>query len=127
MSPTGSNGSFFESAAHTINERAQELQQYASEVSDRISDKVDELKSRFKRRIRVNADAYVGDIEEAEEHNRDNDYILRGYRINHTRCKDLCKSLFTCHNEFVNVWSHILGVVVFMTLLTFVYVDVLPS
>ena len=32
-----------------------------------------------------------------------------------------------CHNEFVNVWSHIIGVLVFLLLLTSVWADVLPN
>ena len=108
------------SAANTVSERAKELKLYASGVSERVSDSVSALKKRLEK-------AYIGNISEAEEHEVDNQFILRGYRINHNKCKDLCRSLFTSHNESVNVWSHICGVVVFVTLLTIVCVQVIPS
>ena len=71
--------------------------------------------------------AYIGPIEEAEEFNIDNKFIRRGYRINHRKCSSLCKSLFKCHNEFINVWSHICGVLVFIALMTAVSIEVLPN
>ena len=71
--------------------------------------------------------AYVGPIEEAEEHTVDNKFIVRGYRINHNTCGRLTKSLCTCHNEFVNVWSHICGVLVFIIMITVICIMVLPK
>jgi adiponectin receptor len=47
----------------------------------------------------------------------DNEYILRGYRINFNTKKKICRSLFLLHNETVNVWSHIIGVFVFIGLM----------
>ena len=95
------------------------MRQYASDVSEKISERYSELSARLK--------AYVGPIEQAEPHQIDNKYILKGYRINHTTMRSLCKSLFTCHNEFVNVWSHICGVLVFLILLVIVCADVVPN
>ena len=89
-----------------------ELKNYASEVTERISERVK---------------AYIGPIEEAEAHTIDNKFIVRGYRINHNTCGRLIKSLCTCHNEFVNVWSHIGGVLVFIIMITVVCIDVLPN
>jgi len=103
--------SFFESQANS-------MRHYALEVQDKFSEKYSELSSRIK--------AFIGTIEQAEEHQVDNQYILRGYRINHNSVGSLCKSLFTCHNEFVNVWSHIIGVLVFLTLMWLVCKDVIP-
>lgn len=47
----------------------------------------------------------------------DNEFILRGYRINFNTKRKICRSLFLLHNETVNVWSHILGVLAFIGLL----------
>lgn len=105
--------------ADTLSDRAKNLKLYASEVSEKISEKYLEIETRLK--------AYVGTIEDAEEHTRDNLYITRGYRINHNTCWSIFKSLFSCHNEFVNVWSHICGVIVFLVLLASVWSDVLPN
>lgn len=71
--------------------------------------------------------AYIGTIDNVPEHQMDNRFILRGYRINHVTVRSLCRSLFTCHNEFVNVWSHIGGVFVFISLLITLCIVVLPN
>lgn len=97
--------------------KAKEL---ASDVKDRVSDSISVLKKKMRK-------AYIGPIEEAEEHAIDNNYIVRGYRINHTTCKSLCKSLFKCHNESVNIWSHIGGVIVFIILMIIISIEVLPN
>jgi hypothetical protein len=44
----------------------------------------------------------------------DNEYIKMGYRINFNTKKKILKSLFLLHNETVNVWSHLLGVIAFI-------------
>lgn len=114
---TGSH--FFADAADSIAEKAQAVKLYASEMSDKISEGYQAVQTRLK--------AYIGPIDEAAEHTIDNKYIVRGYRINHDSVRSLCKSLFTCHNEFVNVWSHIGGVLIFLILLIVVCVQVLPN
>ena len=114
-----SSTGFFGNAAETFSDRAKNLKIYASEVSEKISEKYLEIETRLK--------AYVGTIDDAEEHTIDNLYIQRGYRINHNTCRSIFKSLFSCHNEFVNIWSHIIGVLVFLVLLTSVWSDVLPN
>jgi len=88
-------------------------------VEEKISEQFDEARTKLK--------AYIGPIEEAEEFTIDNRFIVKGYRINHNTCKSLCKSLFVCHNEFVNVWSHIAGVSVFLILLIVLCVEVIPN
>jgi len=70
---------------------------------------------------------YVGPVEEAEEFTVDNQFLLRGYRIRHYTCKSIWKSLFTCHNEFINVWSHIIGVSIFLIILVVLCAEVVPT
>lgn len=36
-------------------------------------------------------------------------FINSGYRINYHCPKKIVKSLFTCHNELVNTWTHLIG------------------
>ena len=69
---------------------------------------------------------FIGTIEEAEPHHIDNIYLVRGYRVNHHSWRSVFGSLFTCHNEFVNVWSHICGVLTFIILATVVAASVMP-
>ena len=105
--------------ADTLAERAQQIKQYASDMSDKISERYSEIQTQVK--------AYIGTIDNVPEHQMDNRFILRGYRINHDTVRSLCRSLFTCHNEFVNVWSHIGGVFVFLSLLVTLCIVVLPN
>jgi hypothetical protein len=71
-----------------------------------------------------NEEPTVGKIHEAPEFLRDNEFIHSGYRINFDSYWKILKSLFVLHNEFVNVWSHILGAlfVVLLILYTALYI-----
>ena len=71
--------------------------------------------------------AYIGRAEEAEDYVVDNEYIQRGYRINHDTNGRVFKSLFTWHNETVNIWSHCLGVLMFIIFLLGLLIWVVPS
>lgn len=113
------NKDSYEAFKDGVGSLAGRAKDYAVEVSEKISESVEEVRSKLK--------AYIGPIEEAEDFTVDNHYILKGYRINHTSCKSLCKSLFTCHNEFVNVWSHISGVMIFLCLIIALCVEVIPT
>jgi adiponectin receptor len=61
----------------------------------------------------------VGSISEAPDFLKDNEYIHHGYRINFNSHTKVLRSLFVLHNESVNVWSHLLGVL--MVLLLAIY------
>eukprot|EP00916_Digyalum_oweni_P011164 GHVL01018539.1.p1 GENE.GHVL01018539.1~~GHVL01018539.1.p1 ORF type:complete len:387 (-),score=16.91 GHVL01018539.1:15-1175(-) len=58
------------------------------------------------------------DRESAEEHTKDH-YIEKGYRIckPKKRFRQIMRSLLQVHNESVNVWTHFIGAVVFLTLI----------
>ena len=50
---------------------------------------------------------------------RDNEYILTGYRCGYQGVfgnNGVLKTLFIWHNETVNVWSHLIGVIIFVIL-----------
>lgn len=49
-----------------------------------------------------------------------NRFMLRGYRLNHTTYTDAIWSIFTLHNESVNIWSHFLGAALFFGIIIFV-------
>jgi adiponectin receptor len=59
---------------------------------------------------------FIGDLEDAPEYMLDNKYILTGYRINFNSFRLLIRSLCMCHNESVNIWSHLLGCIAYLTL-----------
>ena len=62
-----------------------------------------------------NASPHIGCLKDTPEWLQD-DYLINGYRINHHKLADLFRSLFRMHNETLNIWSHLIGVIVFLTL-----------
>lgn len=70
--------------------------------------------------------AFVGGSEEVVDYAIDNEYIIRGYRINHNTNGRSIKSIFVCHNETVNIWSHGLGVVFFLIILIATLIWIVP-
>ena len=69
---------------------------------------------------------YVGKWEDAPEFTHDNEYIKKGYRVNCNSLKNIVKSLFMIHNESMNVWSHLCGVLLFVGLITYVAIWITP-
>lgn len=59
--------------------------------------------------ILVRTHSYVGLAHEAPKFSQDNEFILHGYRVNFHTCETIAKSLCLCHNETVNVWTHLVG------------------
>ena len=60
----------------------------------------------------------IGHLEGADhEFLRDNEFIHGGYRLHFNSFSKIMKSLFMFHNESFNVWSHLLGVCIFLALL----------
>lgn len=59
---------------------------------------------------------YIGSINEAPPWERDNEFILTGYRINYNSWSSIFRSILEFHNETVNIWSHLLGALLFVAL-----------
>jgi adiponectin receptor len=70
---------------------------------------------------------FIGRWEEAREYNRDNEYIKTGYRVNFNKVKHIFQSLFIFHNESINIWSHLLGAVLFVIFVGYIIVWISPS
>ena len=70
---------------------------------------------------------FIGNIEQAEEFQRTNKYIQRGYRVNFNSFWDATRTLFMIHNETVNVWSHLIGAFLFICFGLFVFLYMAPS
>ena len=86
-------------------------------------EKVEEMSQVSKKHIRRTSEAlrrsFIGTKKQANDsgiYSGDYDYIETGYRVNHNSYNDLMNSLFTWHNETVNVWSHLFGVILFALL-----------
>ena len=56
----------------------------------------------------------------------DNEKILTGYRINFNTIRKISRTIFMVHNETVNVWTHLIGVVFFILLITYTYFYMAP-
>ena len=63
---------------------------------------------------------FIGTIEQAESYLQDNEDIHRGYRINYNDWRSVIVSLFECHNETVNVWTHLCGILMFIALICYI-------
>ena len=46
-----------------------------------------------------------------------NKYILTGYRINYDSWPAILKSIFQWHNETMNIWTHLVGFIVYVIIL----------
>mmetsp|Transcript_9896 Transcript_9896/g.13410 ORF Transcript_9896/g.13410 Transcript_9896/m.13410 type:complete len:97 (+) Transcript_9896:259-549(+) len=65
---------------------------------------------------------FIGFVCDCEPWMLDNDFILRGYRINFKTCGEITSSIFKIHNETVNIWSHLLGMLLFFVLLLSLFI-----
>ena len=70
---------------------------------------------------------FIGSYIEAPGHLQDNEFIKYGYRIEHKTCCQVSSSLFTCHNETVNIWTHLIGSIVMLGFFIGVAVAIIPS
>ncbi len=69
---------------------------------------------------------YIGTYHEAPHYMQDNENIIRGYRIRFNSKRKILKSLFMIHNESVNVWSHLIGVSLFICLIIYTSLYLAP-
>ena len=46
---------------------------------------------------------------------RDNDYIKTGYRIDYEGAYEVSQTICKCHNETVNIWTHLIGSLIMLT------------
>ena len=63
---------------------------------------------------------YLGNWDEAPKFTQDNEYIRTGYRVNFCTIKRIIRSLFMIHNESVNIWSHLIGVILFLVFIAYI-------
>lgn len=56
----------------------------------------------------------------------DNEFIWRGYRIGFNSHGRILRSLFMLHNESVNVWTHLIGAIMFICLIGYTFTYMAP-
>ena len=65
---------------------------------------------------------FMGTFHQADKYIRDNEFILTGYRIGYNSVCRVLKTLFLCHNESVNIWTHLVGVLAFFSMIFYVWI-----
>ena len=72
---------------------------------------------------------YIGNFDDPnmDEFIRDNEHLKTGYRINFHTYEECARSLFMVHNETVNVWSHLIGSLIFIGMVFYVLVYLPPT
>jgi adiponectin receptor len=70
---------------------------------------------------------FIGTWLDAPKFIRDNEYIRGGYRVNFNTVKKILRSLFMIHNESMNIWSHLVGVVMFMIFVGYIAIYLTPK
>ena len=57
------------------------------------------------------------EFDEVPEWARDNEYVQSGYRVDYEgQPQQVCQTMCKCHNETVNVWTHMIGALTFFSL-----------
>lgn len=56
-----------------------------------------------------------GLFEDLPEWAKDNENIKSGYRIDYEGTREVVGTLCKCHNETVNIWTHLIGSLVMLT------------
>lgn len=61
----------------------------------------------------------IGPLNDDHKFLQDNEFIHTGYRLYFNSSKKILKSLFIWHNESFNIWSHLLGFILFFSFLIY--------
>jgi hypothetical protein len=68
----------------------------------------------------VNQPHCNGLIDEIPDWQKDNEFILTGYRVKYQGCGNVSRTFCKWHNESMNVWSHCIGFLMFSTAIIYV-------
>lgn len=58
----------------------------------------------------------IGQLDDYHKYLMDNEFIVHGYRLHFNSVKKILKSLFLFHNETINIWTHLIGALIFLIL-----------
>ncbi|CAI2363109.1 unnamed protein product [Moneuplotes crassus] len=77
--------------------------------------------------ILIGVKSIIGSIKEAPHFLLDNEHIHTEYRIGFDSPLKILKSLFMIHNESVNVWTHLIGVIIFIVFISYTAIKLGPN
>jgi hypothetical protein len=118
---------FLDNAGNKINDATVRTKVRMADAGAKIKLSAFEASHKAREAMKRATRSRIGDMEDAPVYQVDNEFIKNGYRINHGTCWRSLKSLFTCHNESVNVWSHLLGAIFFFGLFLILCIFVIPQ
>ena len=95
------------------NLKEEKIKERKESSNKNISKKLDskEKSSKFEEKI------IVGNYNDAPDYLKDNELIKTGYLINCHSLKMVLRSLFVCSNETINIWSHLIGCIISISLI----------
>lgn len=64
-----------------------------------------------------NLEPHIGTIDEVKPENRWNVHMKTGYRLHYDTWKSILMSIFQWHNETINIWTHLVGFIVYLIVL----------
>lgn len=70
--------------------------------------------------IKRRKNSAIAEHHEAPDWMVDNHSLITGYRINHTFL-DTMKSIFKQHNDLLNIWTHLIGMLIFLGLIIYLF------
>lgn len=70
---------------------------------------------------KTESDHEVTTLENAHHWSIDNLFLTSGYRKNFKSTKRILRSLCMKHNELMNVWTHLIGAILFLLLLGYLW------
>lgn len=93
------------------NDKCQQLKKYVNNVEDDIRGRFIAIQSVW--------DGRVFKFSDLPDWMKDNEYITDGHRPQITSLKSCFKSIFSIHAETGNIWTHLVGALIFLGLIIF--------
>ena len=72
---------------------------------------------------------YISDIDDPnlDAFKKENRFLKTGHRIFFHTYPDCVRSMFMLHNETINIWSHFIGVLIFLFMIFYVLIALEPT
>jgi len=100
--------------------KSQELKDKAQGLKEKAQDFKDDVKSRLEEKLAAIQSIWDGKLfkfVDLPEWMKDNEYITDMHRPQITSIKSCLKSIFSIHAETGNIWTHLVGAIVFLGLI----------